>query len=260
MPSPAPLARLDTGRLDALARSLRSGSLREWIDREAVARVLGSDSGDVADFLMAAGNEGLSKDALALVVEAVLSSKENALPDAEDLVLSGPEIPSIPTSDTATTLFKLFQQAEKEVIMAGYAFFNGREIFRPLAERMADLPGLEVVLCLDLMSKPTDTTLPVEKVKRFREKFFREQWPWPAKPRLFYYPPNLLSGPEKASMHAKSVIVDGQTALITSANFTPAAQQRNIEVGVLLRDSRQIGKVRDYLLGLIAHGKLVEIR
>lgn len=69
MLSPAPLANLDMERLDALARSLRSGTLREWIDTESVARILGPNSGAVSSFLLAAGNEGLSKDALALAVE-----------------------------------------------------------------------------------------------------------------------------------------------------------------------------------------------
>jgi phosphatidylserine/phosphatidylglycerophosphate/cardiolipin synthase-like enzyme len=37
-------------------------------------------------------------------------------------------------------------------------------------------------------------------------------------------------------MHAKCVVVDEAAAFITSANFTAAAQQRNVEVGVLVRD------------------------
>ncbi len=39
-------------------------------------------------------------------------------------------------------------------------------------------------------------------------------------------------------LHAKAVIIDARYTLLTSANFTEAAQQRNIEAGVLLDDSR----------------------
>lgn len=37
-------------------------------------------------------------------------------------------------------------------------------------------------------------------------------------------------------MHAKCLIVDHEHVLITSANFTGRAQERNIEVGVVLHD------------------------
>jgi phosphatidylserine/phosphatidylglycerophosphate/cardiolipin synthase-like enzyme len=35
-------------------------------------------------------------------------------------------------------------------------------------------------------------------------------------------------------LHAKCVVVDERWAFVTSANFTEAAQERNIEAGVLL--------------------------
>ncbi len=40
----------------------------------------------------------------------------------------------------------------------------------------------------------------------------------------------------KSCFYAKCVVVDGEQALITSANFTEAAHERNIEVGALLND------------------------
>ena len=44
-----------------------------------------------------------------------------------------------------------------------------------------------------------------------------------------------LDAEKRASLHAKCVVVDRQVAFVSSANFTEAAQERNIEVGVLLR-------------------------
>lgn len=44
-----------------------------------------------------------------------------------------------------------------------------------------------------------------------------------------------MEGPKRASLHAKCVVVDERMAFISSANFTEAAQIRNIEVGVLIR-------------------------
>lgn len=39
-------------------------------------------------------------------------------------------------------------------------------------------------------------------------------------------------------MHAKCVVTDETAAFLTSANFTEAAQERNIEVGLLSREPR----------------------
>jgi phosphatidylserine/phosphatidylglycerophosphate/cardiolipin synthase-like enzyme len=40
---------------------------------------------------------------------------------------------------------------------------------------------------------------------------------------------------ERASWHAKCVVVDDEVAFITSANFTDWAQERNVEAGALVR-------------------------
>jgi len=40
---------------------------------------------------------------------------------------------------------------------------------------------------------------------------------------------------QRAVLHAKCVVIDGRTAFVSSANFTEAAQERTIEVGVLVR-------------------------
>jgi len=54
-------------------------------------------------------------------------------------------------------------------------------------------------------------------------------------PALFYDPRSLASGEgPRASLHAKCVVVDGVRASIGSANQTEAAQQRNIEIGVIV--------------------------
>ena len=57
-------------------------------------------------------------------------------------------------------------------------------------------------------------------------------------------------------MHAKVVIIDDTAALITSANFTAAAQTRNIEAGLLLRNSPHVARLLNYFDGLIQWGWL----
>jgi phosphatidylserine/phosphatidylglycerophosphate/cardiolipin synthase-like enzyme len=57
-------------------------------------------------------------------------------------------------------------------------------------------------------------------------------------------------------MHAKCVIVDRSVALVTSANFTTAAQQRNFELGLLVRDDALAGSVWDHFDALVRAGVL----
>jgi len=69
------------------------------------------------------------------------------------------------------------------------------------------------------------------------DKFFREVWTFGLpKPDVYYDPRTAMPGPPWASLHAKCVVVDDETTLITSANFTDRGQTRNIEAGVLIDD------------------------
>ena len=70
-------------------------------------------------------------------------------------------------------------------------------------------------------------------IHNFRTVEWPEQVPVP---EIYYDPRSLsLARVDRAVLHAKCIVVDGQETFISSANFTEAAQQRNIEIGVLLR-------------------------
>jgi phosphatidylserine/phosphatidylglycerophosphate/cardiolipin synthase-like enzyme len=60
-------------------------------------------------------------------------------------------------------------------------------------------------------------------------------------------------------MHAKVVIIDREVALVTSANFTEAAQNRNMEAGVIVRQRNQVVRLRSYFEGLIETRMLKQI-
>jgi len=59
------------------------------------------------------------------------------------------------------------------------------------------------------------------------------------------------------NQHAKCIVVDDREALVTSANFTDRGQTRNIEVGVLIEDSRFASRLAGQWRGLVETG-LVE--
>lgn len=149
-----------------------------------------------------------------------------------DLVLSGPEATGIPTRDTAAVMHALLAEARQEVLLVGYAFHKAQALFQPLAERLAAGQNLRVWLCVDISRKSTDTSLSSEIVRRFTAKFWSQHWPWTPRPELYYDSRSLettVGG--RSCLHAKCIVVDRAAALITSANFTEAAQHRNIECG-----------------------------
>ena len=81
-----------------------------------------------------------------------------------------------------------------------------------------------------------DTTRPDDPVHRFADRFWNTDWPGTRRPRVFYDPRSLEPGGPGGVLHAKAMVVDDELAFLTSANLTEAALDRNIEMGVLLRD------------------------
>jgi len=72
-----------------------------------------------------------------------------------------------------------------------------------------------------------------------------------------YYDPRALAleGPSGV-LHAKAVVVDDEAVFVTSANLTEAALDRNIEMGLLVRDRALAASVASHFQGLIDQGLL----
>ena len=170
-----------------------------------------------------------------------------------DLVLSGAQAEGVPTRDTAAVVQALLVAAQTDITIAGYAFYDGRAMFEPLAARMASKPDLHVRLLIDVRRKPNDTSLSEQVIERTLRDFWRRQWPWPTRPTLYFDPRALEEdASRRAAMHAKFVLVDGTVALVTSANFTPAAQSRNVEVGVLISNPLVVRRLAAFVDALCA--------
>jgi phosphatidylserine/phosphatidylglycerophosphate/cardiolipin synthase-like enzyme len=59
---------------------------------------------------------------------------------------------------------------------------------------------------------------------------------------------------KKAALHAKCVVVDRSVAFVSSANFTEAAQNRNIEVGALIKSPSYAARLVHHFQALAAAG------
>lgn len=249
--------------LRALAASLREGPLSTGVTRFALQQIAGTRAADLEAYLSELGRAGMGASQIALLIEAVARVRESTPGPTSlfDLVLSGPDVPGIPTADTAAVMHTLIEEAASEVLLVAYAVHNGQRLFGRLAEKMKASPSLRVVFCLDLPRKRTDTSLPEEIVRRFAAEFREKHWPWPQLPELLYDARSLSDDwTKRSSLHAKCVVVDRHVALITSANFTEAARLRNIEAGVVVRYRPFVERLVNYFEGLRESGQLTRCR
>ena len=137
-----------------------------------------------------------------------------------------------------------------------FAYFDGQRAFEILARRMDQLAGLRVKLLLNIQRGGGDTTAPEHLVRRFAERFWREDWPGKRRPEVFYDPRSLDPEGPSGVLHAKAVVADDEAVFITSANLTEAALDRNIEMGLVLRDRALAASVTRHFRGLIERGLL----
>ncbi len=140
-----------------------------------------------------------------------------------------------------------------------YAFFDGPKAFEILAQRMDATPGLQVTLLLNIQRKWGDTTAAEQLVRKFADRFWKTEWPGSSRPAVYYDPRALeLEGPGGV-LHAKAVVVDDEAVFVTSANLTEAALDRNIEVGLLVRDRALAATVSSHFRVLIDRGLLLPL-
>jgi hypothetical protein len=131
------------------------------------------------------------------------------------------------------------------------AFFDGQKAFEALAHRMDAQAELRVTLLLNIQRKRGDTTAADQLVRRFADRFWGSDWPGTSRPNVYYDPRALEMNGPGGVLHAKAVVVDDLTVFITSANLTEAALDRNIEVGLLVRDRALALSVSTHFKNLI---------
>jgi len=193
-------------------------------------------------------------------VLAALEGQERA-PEAT-LVWSGPEEGGTASRDTSVVVRELFAGAQRSVLVAGFAVYQGKSVFKVLAERMDSAPALSVTMFLNVERGQQDTSSAAEILKGFAERFQTREWPGRRLPAVYHDPRALEPierGRKRSSLHAKCVLVDDQRALVTSANFTEAAQERNIEAGVLVESPSFTAALRSQFDGLVVAGGLTRV-
>jgi hypothetical protein len=173
------LALLTDTDLAALVNALRCGRLQAPFTSVSLQRYCSpAHATTIAGYAQQLHDEGMQPQHLALLAETILQTRaQRQQADLVDLVWTGPETLGVTNRDTGVVVRDLFGDAESDVLIAGFAVHQGREVFNRLAKRMDERPGLCVKLFLDVRRHPPDTSLPGELLRRFADHFRRREWP-----------------------------------------------------------------------------------
>ena len=240
-----PLRRLGMAALTGLADALAAGTIGAPITRAGLGPHVPDDH---LDAVWTALNEleadGMAPRHVARAVRLLVEEREagQQMADRVELVWSPPDLDTIDARDTAVVVQELFRRAKGSVLISTFALDEKKKaaaLFGELAARMDAEPALLVRVFANIHRKHTDDTPSIALVREFTRRVREDVWPGQRLPEVFYDPRSLeTDGVKRAVLHAKAVVVDGRWTLLTSANFTEAAQERNIEAGVVIDDKR----------------------
>ena len=218
-----------------LSLALESGLLVPPYSAVAVRSTVGSDKqGAIMQVLREWERIGVSPEAAVDWLNTLARATDRA--PAPDFVWTGPEVVGLHARDTRRVYEELVGAAQCSIWVCSYAFFDGPTAFATLAARLDSHPRLKVTLLLNIERRRGDTTAADSLVRRYADQFWEKAWPGKTRPSVYYDPRSVADDGPGGVLHAKAVVADDEAVFVTSANLTEAAFDRNIELGLLVRD------------------------
>lgn len=152
----------------------------------------------------------------ALLAAHAASSRVRAGTPSVRLVWTGPVSATVPARSTMSVLLDMIDRAQQEIVIVGYMITAAAAIiFEHLAA--AQKRGVQVILIGDRLEEKLDV--------------LRSCWPSDQRVPAFYSRAETPADPRSA-LHAKLVVVDQRSMLVSSANLTYHGLAGNIEIGI----------------------------
>lgn len=247
----------DASGLESVCTALDAGRLSRGstaATRAAVAEgnaTVESHLRSLQEAWSAAGPD-LSGQALALVlrtsVASVAAFRRQA--PASQVVWTGPKVEGSFLRATREVVRELLRGAQAELLVVGYwiaARDDGEGIIEEVIASLAEAVtrGVVVSVVVDERVRPDG---------RDNRRILVSAWPISvALPKILTW--RLPPGDQHLKLHAKVLVADRRDALVTSANLTSYAMDRNMEMGVRIVGHPAIDIARHFDL-LEAHGVL----
>lgn len=172
---------------------------------------------------------------LRLCLQTLRVQHEEMLPrltDAELVATLPTNVPGI-ARPTRRVIHEMVSSATREIILLGYEF--------------TDVAVLD--LLVDASNRGTDVIVIIDRSKGAAARIL-DAWPATSTPPRIYQDRVREDAAPYSSMHAKCLLVDGRSVLVTSANFTFHGLEGNIEIGVRIggRSAEEARKIFSYLV------------
>ncbi len=182
-----------------------------------------------------------------MLLAAATATRRARMEETVDLVWTGPGTDAIHGQATSDVVVDLINDARRTLVLSTFASRRVAKVREALAA--ADTRGVQITLILE--NENTNGQYQQAARDPF-EGIHAEVLEWPANQR----------GPEgnwTPALHAKFVLVDDRALLITSANLTGFALDRNIEAGALIRGGPLPGRLLTHLRALVYSNVLAPV-
>ena len=247
----------DASGLESVCSALDSGRLSRGSTAAARASVaegnatVESHLRSLQEAWIAAGPD-LSGPALALVLRTSMASVAAFRRQApvSQVVWTGPKVEGSFLRATREVVRELLRGAQAELLVVGYwiaARDDGEGIIEEVIASLAEAVtrGVVVSVVVDERVRPDG---------RDNRRILVSAWPiGVALPKILTW--RLPPGDQHLKLHAKVLVADRRDALVTSANLTSYAMDRNMEMGVRIIGNPTIDIARHFDF-LEAHGVL----
>lgn len=180
---------------------------------------------------------------IALTTLAWMKSREETKTEKIEVVCTTPFYSGVRVRTTYATALEMIKEARQEIFVVGYLFTGGA---KGLVETLATVRrdrGLSVTVIGNRMEDYLGT--------------LRVMWTSDCPgPDVFTREADIQD--EMAALHAKLLICDRTTALVTSANFSHHGLHENIEIGIKVQ-SASVSLLAEFVQTLITSGQVKQI-
>ncbi len=238
--------------IGALASALETGRVHMGSSPVGISALRGVDS-RTASTVHRAFNDLQERDpqVIALALRTALTATERTAARSPEIgvVWTGPDAEGPLVRPTAKVMAEMLREVKSggEVLLVGYsitAVDTTKQIFELLGEATARHAAVKVILHKDEEAKNRAQLLAGWDVTR-------------PKPTIYTWEPQGTELAPYIKMHAKVLVVDRMSVLVTSANLSHHGLAENIEVGLRVRGP-QASAIAERFQHLIAAGVLQE--
>jgi phosphatidylserine/phosphatidylglycerophosphate/cardiolipin synthase-like enzyme len=166
-----------------------------------------------------------------------------------ELVWSGPSTGVVPVRQTEEVLCEVIEGAHVRLFIVSYVAYKLDRVIRCLDA--ASNRDVEINVLLE-SSTESGGKLSFDSTKPLVRRL----------PKVVFYVWKQVEGApsnELGAVHAKCAVADSKVAFVTSANLTSAAMDRNMEVGILMKDGHVPEQLNQHFEALIDNGTIVRL-